>query len=71
MEKRMAEDAIVCPHCDFADGLWHEYVDPTEMFAEFEQECPKCKKPFNVVMETTVTFKTEQLEGEPFDEEDY
>jgi hypothetical protein len=71
METRKAEDAIVCPHCDFADTGWHEYVDPTEMYAEFPLSCPECRKPFHVVMETTVVFKTEQLEGEPFDEETY
>jgi DNA-directed RNA polymerase subunit RPC12/RpoP len=64
-----ADDVIVCPHCDFEDGDWHEYVDPTEMYAEFPLNCSECGKPIHVIMETTVKFTTETLEGEPYDEE--
>ncbi|QIW88638.1 hypothetical protein P59_040 [Bacillus phage P59] len=66
-----SEDVIVCPYCDFEDKDWHEYVDPTEMTAEFPLNCSKCNEAILVIMETTVTFKTEPLEGEVYDEEVY
>jgi hypothetical protein len=64
-----ADDVIVCPHCDFEDKDWHEYVDPTVMDDEFTLDCSACEKPLHVIMETTVTFTTELIEGEAHDEE--
>ena len=69
VEKVISDNKVTCPHCMYVDKDWHEYVDPTEMYAEFPLSCPECDKPFHVVMETTVRFTTEPLEGEPFDEE--
>jgi hypothetical protein len=66
-DRAFSTDKITCPHCYSIDEDWHEYVDPTEMYAEFPLNCFDCGKPFHVVMETKVRFTTEPLEEEPYD----
>lgn len=61
----MTEDAIKCPHCNFVDTEYYDYVDPVEMEAEFDLPCSSCGEYMHVVMSTTVLFETTALDEEP------
>lgn len=54
------KEGFCCPHCNYHYHDWWEYVDPTDMEAEFVMPCDSCNENFNVIMTTTVAFSTEK-----------
>ncbi|AUO79577.1 hypothetical protein BSP10_174 [Bacillus phage BSP10] len=55
------KEGFCCPHCNYHYHDWWEYVDPTDMEAEFVMPCDSCNENFNVIMTTTVAFSTEKV----------
>lgn len=41
-------DLIECPHCEHKHGNYDDYIEVGDMSGEFDMDCEKCKKSFNV-----------------------
>jgi nitrate/TMAO reductase-like tetraheme cytochrome c subunit len=60
-----SEFEIICPHCQFPIEEWYEYVNPSDMDGQFEEDCSECGKHFLVEFNTYIIFKTmKHTEGE-------
>ncbi|MEG7380139.1 hypothetical protein V5785_12535 [Bacillus subtilis] len=55
-------DIIQCPYCQhLMEG--HDYTEVGDMSGEFEMDCEKCKRRFNVNFYSIYYFASNKLEG--------
>ncbi|MBF8201648.1 hypothetical protein [Bacillus subtilis] len=62
MNKEEMVDIIKCPHCKHKMD-YDPYLDVCDMSGEFDMDCEKCKKTFNVNFYSMFYFTTKKLEG--------
>jgi len=46
----------ICPHCDGLVNVYAEFAGGGDYSCNFEMECPKCEKVFDVEVETVPEF---------------